>query len=164
VSIVACKARPSRVEVDTQWTRDSATYAATLNKWLRDSAVIDSLSRLVNTDSLYRLYRRMLVPTTDSGAVLNAIACEGERLGVRHGSLPSRDAIDRMLDTLWQGLDPKRIEVLEAYPGRPIIVSTATGCPITGPEAPREVAGTSLDTRRTDRPIELPRRRRPPSA
>jgi hypothetical protein len=31
-SVVACKARSSRVEVDTQWTRDSVSYAATLNK------------------------------------------------------------------------------------------------------------------------------------
>ena len=41
--------------------RDSS-YNAELIKWRHDSTVLDSLTRLVRTDSLLRLYRRALEP------------------------------------------------------------------------------------------------------
>lgn len=79
---------------------DSA-HAALLQRYVRDSTVLDSLSRLVNTDSLRALYRLALEPSVSGEKLLQEAWCEETRLMVMHGVIPARKAIDRMLDTVY---------------------------------------------------------------
>jgi hypothetical protein len=90
---------PSPQVIDP-WQRDSAAYEGALAMWLRDSAVVDSVSRTINTDSLYRLYRLML-HHPNPGAVMPEIACEGWRIRRRYRALPAIEAERRMKDTVW---------------------------------------------------------------
>lgn len=80
-----------------------------LAKWLRDSAVVDSLSRFVNTDSLYHTYHRLLT-SEDARVVLPAAACQRWRLRKRHGFGPATMAIERMFDTLWTPADSQLLD------------------------------------------------------
>jgi len=68
-------------------------------KWVRDSIVRDSISRTINTDSLYRTWRRML-HAPDPVPLMGLIYCEGARLAWRYGTIPSLAASERMEDTL----------------------------------------------------------------
>jgi hypothetical protein len=90
---------PSSPAIDP-WRRDSGAYEAALAIWLRDSAVVDSVSRTVDTDSLYRLYRRLLTDPNPAPLV-QEIACEEWRLRRRYKPLPFEAAERRMLDTVW---------------------------------------------------------------
>lgn len=92
---------PTLARPDPRWTRDSSQYVADSTKWVRDSIVRDSISRTMNTDSLYRLYRRMLY-AADPVPLMHLIECESTRLGWRYGSIPATAAIQRMEDTLWR--------------------------------------------------------------
>jgi len=83
-----------------EWQRDSSAYDDALAIWLRDSAVVDSVARTINTDSLFRMYRRML-RDTNPAPIMQEIACEEWRLRRRYKALPSQAALRRMMDTLW---------------------------------------------------------------
>src|SRR5689334_12155470 len=48
-------------EAQARWSRDSAAYVRDSIKWARDTFVRDSISRTVDTDTLYRLLHTMLV-------------------------------------------------------------------------------------------------------
>jgi hypothetical protein len=87
-------------QAPAEWQRDSAAYEGALAMWLRDSAVVDSVARTINTDSLYRLYRLML-HHPNPGAVMPEIACEEWRIRRRYRALPAIEAERRMKDTLW---------------------------------------------------------------
>ena len=80
--------------------RDSS-YRASLAKWARDSTVLDSLTRLVRTDSLYTLYRAALGPDRANPKLIEAIACEWIRLSRLYGDVPSRRGVMRLLDTVY---------------------------------------------------------------
>jgi hypothetical protein len=124
---------------------DSEHYAATLQQWLRDSTVIDSLSRLVNTDSLYRLNRAML-EARDPHDLIAPIDCEIFRLTTRHGTLPAEVAIDRMRDTLWKTADRAALRRLASVEGRvTMLESDAEHCGDPGPAAPTQIKGTDLN-------------------
>lgn len=84
------------------------SYYGTEEEWRRDSATVDSLSRLVNTDSLFLAYRQSLTDTNYQAAH-QQIKCLRSRLLLQHGTYPSGLAIDRMMDTLWRGVDPQII-------------------------------------------------------
>jgi hypothetical protein len=88
-------------EAMAKWRRDSAAYETALAKWLRDSLVVDSVSRTINTDSLYRLYRKMLHHSNPS-IVMQEIACEEWRIRRLYRALPSIEAQRRMSDTVWR--------------------------------------------------------------
>jgi hypothetical protein len=68
--------------------------------WSRDSTVIDSISRSINTDSLYHLNRTAL-HATETVPILREINCETKRLSHHYGQTASWAAIQRMQDTLW---------------------------------------------------------------
>jgi hypothetical protein len=107
-SLVVCACRDNEPPRPTD-TSDAAQYRAYMR---RDSQVIDSLSRLASTDSLYRLNRRLLTtPRPDS--LVQAILCERARIFDKHGSRPSEIAIQRMIDTAWNGVERSRIEDVE---------------------------------------------------
>jgi hypothetical protein len=81
---------------------EDSLYASNLKKYIRDSVVLDSLTNLVNTDSLYKLYRRALEPAGADQALVQAVYCEETRLGLVHGTIPWKRAVARMLDTVYR--------------------------------------------------------------
>jgi len=127
---------------------DSA-HAALLRQYLRDSSVLDSLSRLVKTDSLRTLYRLALEPSADGGAKLvQEVWCEEVRLAVMHGEVPARKAIDRMLDTVYQdggirGHSHALAYLLSRAPGSSGVDGRA--CGRLPPRTPAIVAGTRVN-------------------
>jgi hypothetical protein len=92
---------------------DIATYRRDSLDRVRDSVSIDSLSRLVPTDSLRALYR--VFPTTDDPAgVLAVIQCTGYRLWWRYGE-GANVAEDRVRAGEWtRSLQPSIARQLDA--------------------------------------------------
>lgn len=84
-----------------EWLRDSTEYVADSANFVRDSVVRDSISHTVDTDSLYRLYRRMFA-AADPVPVMALVGCELGRLSWTYGGLPVGAAVKRMEDTLWR--------------------------------------------------------------
>lgn len=109
----------------------------------RANFVVDSLSQLVNTDSLFRLRRAMLT-SIDTAGLFNAMLCESYALQWQHGGIPADRAIKRMQDTVWQDMSSARRRELQRYPGRPISGAVTTACE-RGAKAPTHVDGVSLD-------------------
>jgi hypothetical protein len=97
--------RPTDPAAYERWHQDSIAYSRRLSQWLRDSMVVDSLSRAVPTDSLYRLYRAMLFAKAPR-PYLEPILCLQTNLNWRYGMQPAARAINRMKDTLWKRGDP----------------------------------------------------------
>lgn len=77
-----------------------------------DARVIDSLARLVNTDSLYRLSRSM-VRASNPVPLYQETICEQARIMRRHGVRPALLALKRMEDTLWTKGEKKLYEAME---------------------------------------------------
>jgi len=128
------------------------SYQVALKQFLRDSTVIDSLSRLVPTDSLYHLYRAVLV-ASDPTIVMQQIKCEEFSLRWHYGSLPARDAIARMRDSVYKRNEQELVKrVEERFPEAGMFIVSPKDCGVTGPRAPRGVNGTSLSTRAIIRP------------
>ena len=134
---------------------DSA-YQVALQEWLRDSAVLDSMTRQANTDNLYQLYRQALSPQGVTLGLMSAVACEELRLGIRYGAVPSDRAINAMLDTVYRDIGVK--DGLEYFatraPSEGKIETGLSQCQPIPPAAPKLIGDTRLDT-------ELPRKPRP---
>ena len=125
---------------------DSVAYEQQLAAWLRDSAVIDSIARTIDTDSLYRVHRSAL--TADNPEpVYQQIACEGDRLYIRHGTIAAELAIARMRDTLWKPGEEDEVRRMRARLPRVVELSTEHCQPYTGPKAPKRIGDTPLNTR-----------------
>ena len=160
-SAAGCQAKrnPPSAAALAQWSRDSAKYIQDSIKWVRDSIVIDSISRTINTDSLYGLIRAQL--RADNPVPLQrAIDCEMFRLSWSHGSMANGDAFNRMLDTLFRpsdAADKKRVDARLSGMSVAEMASLGVGeqqCgkfSRWGPYHPRTISGASLDTR-TGRP------------
>ncbi|MFL5614870.1 MAG: hypothetical protein ACJ796_14500 [Gemmatimonadaceae bacterium] len=129
-----------------------STYEIVLRKWLRDSTVIDSLSRLVPTDSVYRMYRGLLV-AQDPAPLMQDIKCAEFALRWQYGSLPAGDAIRRMRDTVYSKADQTAVNRTEdRFPQTGMFLLSPSRCGITAERAPAEINGTSLSTRAILRP------------
>jgi hypothetical protein len=111
---------------------------------VRDSTVIDSLSRLVPTEALYRKYRELLV-SPDPAGLMQEIKCDEFALRWRYGTLPGNDAVKRMRDTVYRKEDKEAVSQAEArFPHSGMFIVSPQTCGITGPKAPKEIEGTSL--------------------
>jgi hypothetical protein len=122
-----------------------ASYEKALGAWRRDSAVVDSVSRTVDTDSLYRLYRALL--TADDPAVAyEEIACEAWRIERRYHERPANAAVRRMLDTVWRSGDADALRELNGrFPAPKQVRIEHSVCGYPGePVGPPEVNGTSM--------------------
>lgn len=137
---------------------DSA-YNARLTSWLRDSVVLDSMTRLVNTDSLYKLYRRALEPPGVTLALMTEVQCEEVRLEIRFGSIPGSRAIRAVEDTMYRdhGIRDGMGYFIAHAPREGVIETGRSRCGPYPPAAPRAIGTTRLDT-------DLPQRPRPPRA
>jgi hypothetical protein len=124
-----------------------STHAALLRQYLRDSSVIDSLSRLVKTDSLRALYRLALQPAR-AGDLVELAWCEQLRLTVRHGIVPARKAIDRLLDTVYEDRGIRGRDDAFGYFASRATNSGAVdsrACGKMPPRSPEVVAGTRVN-------------------
>jgi hypothetical protein len=84
---------------DEQWRADSAAYPAKLAVWLRDSAIVDSVSRTIDASELIAAYDAMVTapnPLTLQPRVL----CEHVRLTWDYGSLPTDAVAERARDSV----------------------------------------------------------------
>ena len=106
LAVAACHDQRPSVDptVAAAYSRDSAKFVRDSIRWARAPIVIDSISRTINTDSLYRLYRTFIA-AENPVPVWGAILCETVRLSRTYGSLPAHAAEDRMLDTTFHPAD-----------------------------------------------------------
>lgn len=140
---------------------DSA-YNARLASWLRDSIVLDSMTRLVNTDSLYKLYRRALDPPGVTLALMTDVSCEEVRLKIGFGSVPARRAIQAVHDTMYRdrGIRDGMGYFVAHAPSEGTIELGSARCRPYPPAAPRAIGTTRLDTELPPKP-RAPRAQRP---
>ena len=154
-TVLACQSSRTPAK-DSAWTTDSIAYEVALAKWRADSTVRDSVSRLVNTDSLYALYRSMVL-AKDPHAVAQERSCARYRLVHRFGVIPVDLAVSRMEDTVWQGIALKDMRRLMEVKSRIVEVRLSREiCGIKDREGPWIINGVDLNSF-TDRPS-LPRR------
>jgi lipopolysaccharide export system protein LptC len=65
-------------------------------------------TRAVNTDSLYRLYHAAMRSSHPSD-YFQEIMCEGYRIAVKNGAIPTKQAVKRMEDTLWSPVERQNL-------------------------------------------------------
>jgi hypothetical protein len=159
---LGCRSRQAgeRVGPADSLPADSA-YASRLARWLRDSVVLDSVTRLVNTDSLFRLYRRALEPGQVTVALVQEVSCEEERLAIGHESIPAQRAIQAVRDTVYRdhGIRDGFRYFASRAPAEGVIEGGRGRCGPYPPRAPRVIGTTHLDTELGPRP-RPPRKRR----
>jgi hypothetical protein len=120
-------------------------------RWARAPHVIDSISRTINTDSLYKLHRAAL--TADNPLFAwREVECETLRLSGRYGSLAAAAASKRMLDTAFKPADRVAEDRLEYRLHN--MTAAEQAAMSTGPRVcgdlgfragPREVDGIPID-------------------
>lgn len=118
--------------------------------------VIDSVAATINTDSLYRTYRAMLV-ASDPEPLLTRASCIESELRWRFGMFPAQHAIDRMRDTLWQGKAQEQKAMEARFPTSVFITTSDAACGPHGPRGRLFVDGVALEPLRTDTRSRMPR-------
>lgn len=103
------------------------SYPGTVAEWQRDSALVDSLSRLVRTDTLYHAYHASL-DAKDLQAAHQQLTCMREELHLRHGLYPAQLAIERMEDTVWTRADLSRVRAHNARLPAAMVLSLNEAC------------------------------------
>jgi hypothetical protein len=137
-----CRDEAAAAAAASQWRADSARYAAALAKYIRDSLVIDSIARTINTTRLRQLYRQQL--HAEQPVVLQAeILCERTRLATRHGLMPSEAAIRDMKAALWRPEERDAVRAMEERFPKTAVIGAHPSCR-AGPAAPEELNGTPL--------------------
>ena len=141
----ACRPpHPTNETSHERWQRDSIAYSERLSRWLHDSIVVDSLSRGVPTDSLYGLYRAMLVAKTPR-PYLEPILCLQNNLNWRYGMQPTARAITRMKDTLWKPDEKGAVRAMEErMPSADFITLDNKTCGERGRRAPDSLSGADI--------------------
>ena len=136
----ACRPRTS----DTENRPEVQAYLAKLQEWRRDSAVIDSLSRLVDTDSLLQIQRAELRADRVDRISMQAMMCETFRLHRRHGTRPLDVAMAR-LDSAFTPEERRRYRRISlSAPAGFYRADSAVCGPPPGGQAPDSVHGISL--------------------
>ena len=134
-----------RARTDAVSAVEDSAYAAKLKKYLRDSTVLDSLTKLVQTDSLYRLYRQALQSKNVDVNLVAQVWCEELRLTTRHGIIPADRAINRLRDTVYRdiGVHDAFDYLASRAPDEGHFNSSV--CGELPPPGPRVIDGTSTD-------------------
>lgn len=147
-SPTACR-RPEAARVlspaeRASWASDSAEYIRRLDRWRRDSIVIDSIVHTINTDSLRSLYRAVW-NLPHAAPALQELVCEQARLARRFGDVAAGIAQDRVQQQEW-GTDQKQIDrhLDQRMPASGTVEISNERCHLTGAQAPESVQSTSL--------------------
>jgi hypothetical protein len=123
-----------------------SAYLEQLAEWKRDSAVIDSLSRLINIDSLIQLRRATLRAGTER-PFRHAGLCESHRMAWRHGLRPTMLA-DNRVDSAFTPEELRRFDQIRAATAGGLYEVGDSVCGPMGAPAPKEVGGVSLNVDR----------------
>ncbi|HKN67881.1 MAG TPA: hypothetical protein VJW73_16470 [Gemmatimonadaceae bacterium] len=147
VSMACRRPEPEQISPSAQarWASDSADYVRRLDRWLRDSTVIDSIVRTINTDSLRSLYRAAWTLPQAAPAV-QEIVCEQARLALKHGHAAVGIVQRRIEGEEWS---PDQ-RLIDRHMGQRLPHATAfelsnERCHLTGSPAPDSLNGTPLD-------------------
>ena len=84
-----------------------------VKEYNRRIAAYDSVVRSINTDTVYGLWRALLV-ADDPQAALMRVQCAYARLEYRYGANAVFDADKRMRDTLWRGVSREALARMTA--------------------------------------------------
>lgn len=148
-SPTACR-RPQAAHVlspaeQARWESDSAEYVRQVDQWRRDSSVIDSIARTINTDSLRSLYRAVW-NLPHAAAAMQELICEQTRLSRRFGAIPAGIAQEKVQRQEW-GTDQKQIDrhLDQRMPSSGTIEISNERCHLTGARGPDSLNGTSLN-------------------
>jgi hypothetical protein len=145
---MACR-RPESAQlsplVQARWTSDSADYVGRLDRWRRDSTVIDSIVHTMNTDSLRLLYRAAWTRPQAAPAV-QEIVCEQARLARKYGHAAVGIVQRRIKREEW-GTNEGEIDrhMGQRLPNATAFELSKERCHLNGPRAPDSLNGTSLD-------------------
>jgi hypothetical protein len=129
---------------DKQWRADSA-YHAKLASWLRDSAVIDSVSRTIDASEMIAAYDAMV--TAPNPLLLQPrVLCEHVRLAWDYGSLPTDAVAERARDSVMRrrGRDAFG-EAFRRTPERAVVEGPDNHCRGTRERPLERVGQTSLE-------------------
>lgn len=140
----SCGTRQQGEDEGADWKRDSTAYETAMVTWRHDSLVIDSVSRTIKTDTLFGLYRRMISAPTPY-PWLQRISCARARLTWKYGALPTERAVQRMRDSLWNGVADSIRARYESTEGHPVsVVIGPETCGSFGPKGPSVVNGVHM--------------------
>jgi len=145
-----------RVSRDADSAVGDSAFQARLRSWRRDSAVLDSASREVNTAALYSLYRQALGRDGVTLRLMSEMDCEDLRLTYHYGVVPTKHAVDAMRDTVYRdiGVADALDYVARHAPAEGIIETGFDLCQPMPSPGPKTIASTRLD-------VEYPRPRPP---
>jgi hypothetical protein len=145
--------KPPGIDYAADSAMGDSTYFAQLQRWQRDSIVLDSVTREVNTATLYALYRRALARDGVTLRLLTDIGCEELRVGMQSGAVPSERAIKAMLDTVYRDIRvTDALGYLARHAPREGMIATGSNCLRLPSLATKAVGDTRLD-------VEFPRPR-----
>lgn len=135
-----------------------SVHDAHLRAWLRDSAVIDSIARLVPTDTFVMLYTGM-VSAKRPHLVWRELACYEDRVTRRYGGGARAAVSERIRDSVWSAAGRGAVREMERRIPSGIYIGTEH-CPrYDGPKAPRMIGETDIWAPLPGRPW-VPRRLR----
>jgi hypothetical protein len=149
VAASGCRSRPR----DAQWRADSADYVANLSAWLRDSAVVDSITRSIDLAEFLASYEAM-VKAPQPLLAHQRVLCERLRVSWDYGSVPAELAAGRARDRVKRVLGSEAFdEAFERTP-RTGFVEAPSGAECKGKrDRPLEVIGATSLQIRNPRPI-----------
>lgn len=139
-----CRDEAAAAAAASQWRADSTRYERALAKYVRDSLVIDSIARTINTTRLRQLYRQQL--HAEQPVLLEReILCERSRLARRHGLMPSEAAVRHLEATLWRPEEREAVRAMDERFPESAALEVDPSCS-AGPRAPDELNGTPLES------------------
>lgn len=145
---MACR-RPESMQLSpleqARWTSDSADYVGRLNRWLRDSTVIDSIAHSMSTDSLRSLYHAAWT-LPNAALAVQEIVCEQARLARKHGHA-AVGIVQRTIKREEWGTNEGQIDrhMGQRLPDAMAFELSKERCHLTGPRAPDSLNGTPLN-------------------
>jgi len=134
------------------WASDSADFMRRLDRWQRDSAVIDSIVRTIDTDSLRALYRAAWT-LPQAALAVQEIVCEQARLAWKYGDA-AVGIVQRTIEREEWDADQQKIDrhMARRLPAATTFELSNERCHRTGPRAPDSLNGTPLNVS-SPRPI-----------
>lgn len=134
------------------WASDSADFTRRLDRWQRDSTVIDSIVHTINTDSLRALYRAAWT-LPQAALAVQEIVCEQARLARKYGHA-AVGIVQRTIEREEWDADQQKIDRHMALrlPAAMALELSNERCHLTGPLAPDSLNGTPLNVS-SPRPI-----------